>query len=74
MRLNILRACLSKKHALSATEVELADLADVAIVNQPELTKGEEGGFEFVHKSFSEYFVAEKFARAIEKVSFKSQD
>ncbi len=57
-----------------ASEVELADLADVAIVNQPELTKGEEGGFEFVHKSFSEYFVAEKIARTLEKVSFKSQE
>lgn len=58
----------------SASEAELADLADVAIVNQPELTKGEEGGFEFVHKSFSEYFVAEKFARKIEEVSFKAQN
>jgi hypothetical protein len=58
----------------SASEVELADLADVAIVNQPELTKGEEGGFEFVHKSFSEYFVAEKIARTIEKVAFKSEE
>ena len=58
----------------AASEIELADLADVAIVNQPELTKGEEGGFEFVHKSFSEYFVAEKFARTIEKASFKSKD
>jgi hypothetical protein len=44
----------------TASEVELSELADVAIVNQPELTKGEEGGFEFVHKSFSEYFVADK--------------
>ena len=56
------------------TEIELADLADVAIVNQPELTKGEEGGFEFVHKSFGEYFVAEKFAHTLEKIAFKSQD
>jgi hypothetical protein len=58
----------------NASEVELSELADVAIVNQPELTKGEEGGFEFVHKSFSEYFVAEKFAHTIEKACFKSQD
>jgi hypothetical protein len=58
----------------SASEVELAELADVAIVNQPELTKGEEGGFEFVHKSFSEYFVAEKFAYTLEKICFKTPD
>jgi hypothetical protein len=58
----------------NASEVELAELADVAIVNQPELTKGEEGGFEFVHKSFSEYFVAEKLAHFMEKISFKSSE
>ena len=54
-----------------ATESTLAVLADVTIVNQPELTKGEETGFEFVHKSFSEYFVAEKIATGIEQICFK---
>ena len=54
-----------------ATESALVDLADVTIVNQPEFTKGEETGFEFVHKSFSEYFIAEKIATSIEQVCFK---
>jgi len=57
-----------------ADESTLAELSDVTIVNQPELTKGEETGFEFVHKSFSEYFVAEKIATSLEKVSFKAQE
>lgn len=57
-----------------ADEAMLAELSDVTIVNQPELTKGEETGFEFVHKSFSEYFVAEKIATSLEKVSFKAQE
>ncbi|MDB5711534.1 MAG: hypothetical protein JWL96_3604, partial [Sphingomonas bacterium] len=54
-----------------ATESDLSELADVTIVNQPELTKGEETGFEFVHKSFSEYFAAETIANKIEEVCFK---
>ena len=58
----------------TASESELADLAEIAIVNQPQLTKGEQGGFEFVHKSFSEYFVAERFAFTIERVAFKSKE
>lgn len=57
-----------------ADESTLAELSDVTIVNQPELTKGEETGFEFVHKSFSEYFVAEKIAESLEKVTFKAQE
>jgi hypothetical protein len=57
-----------------ATESELAELADVAIVNQPEPTKGEEGGFEFVHKNFSEYFIAERISHSLEKISFKSAE
>ena len=57
----------------TATENELAELSDVAIVNQPELTKGEQGGFEFVHKSFSEYFVAERLATGLEQICFKVQ-
>jgi hypothetical protein len=56
-----------------ATDADLAELADVTIVNQPELTKGEETGFEFVHKSFSEYFAAEQIAIGIERACFQSE-
>lgn len=56
-----------------ATDADLAELADVTIVNQPELTKGDETGFEFVHKSFSEYFAAEQIATGIERVCFQSE-
>jgi hypothetical protein len=55
-------------------EQDLAELAEVAVVNCPELTKGEQTGFEFVHKSFAEFLVAERFADLIEKVAFKSPD
>ena len=55
-----------------ATESDLSELADVAVVNAPELTRGEETGFEFVHKSFSEFLVAERIAD--ERVSFKAPD
>jgi energy-coupling factor transporter ATP-binding protein EcfA2 len=64
--LPILRSILPE-----ATESDLAELADVTIVNQPELTKGDETGFEFVHKSFSEYFAAETIATKIEEACFK---
>gem|GEM_PF-6293892 len=57
----------------AATDADLAELADVTIVNQPELTKGEETGFEFVHKSFSEYFAAEVIATSLEKACFQTQ-
>jgi hypothetical protein len=56
------------------TEQDLAELAEVAVVNSPELTKGEQTGFEFVHKSFAEFLVAEEFAELVEKVAFKSPD
>jgi hypothetical protein len=55
-------------------ETELSDLAEVAIVNSPELTRGEETGFEFVHKSFSEYLVAEQIALIVEYVIFKAPE
>jgi hypothetical protein len=55
-------------------EQDLAELAEVAVVNSPELTKGEQTGFEFVHKSFAEYLVGERIADSIEKVAFKSPD
>lgn len=54
-----------------ATESDLTELAEITIVNQPELTKGEETGFEFVHKSFSEYFAAETIATKIEEACFR---
>jgi hypothetical protein len=56
----------------NATDAELAELADVAVVNSPELSKGEETGFEFVHKSFSEYLVAEKMAYSLELAIFRA--
>lgn len=58
----------------SADVSDWTQLADIAIVNAPELTKGEETGFEFVHKSFSEFLVAEVLAETLERVAFKVQD
>ena len=55
-------------------EQDLAELAEVAVVNSPELTKGEQTGFEFVHKSFAEFLVGEQIAELVEKVAFKSPD
>lgn len=57
-----------------AGETDVAELAEVAVVSSPELTKGEETGFEFVHKSFSEFLVAEQLADCIERVGFKTKD
>jgi len=56
----------------NATEADMSELADVAVVNCPELTKGEETGFEFVHKSFAEYLIAERMAHSIERVIFRT--
>lgn len=55
-------------------EQDLAELAEVAVVNSPELTKGEETGFEFVHKSFAEFLVGERFADLVERVAFKAPE
>jgi len=55
-------------------ETERAELAEVAVVNAPELTKGEETGFEFVHKSFSEFLVAEHLAGLVESVIQKVEE
>lgn len=55
-----------------SNESELSELADVAVVNSPELSKGEETGFEFVHKSFAEYLVAERMAHSVELTIFKA--
>lgn len=54
-----------------ATEADAAELTQVAIVNAPELTKGEETGCEFVHKSFSEYLAAEHIVETIERTAHK---
>jgi len=54
----------------STDGVDPNQLAEVAVLNAPELSKGEETGFEFVHKSFSEFLAAERIAEEIEKVSF----
>lgn len=61
---------LLAKYYPDTSEADMSELADVAVVNSPELTKGEETGFEFVHKSFSEYLVAEKVADCIERVTY----
>lgn len=58
----------------TAIERDLEELADTAVLNSPELKKGEDTGFEFVHKSFSEYLVAEHLADHIERVTFKIQE
>lgn len=50
------------------------EVADWAIVSAPILKKGEEKGFEFVHKSFQEFFVAEHIADVIEQLCFKAND
>jgi hypothetical protein len=58
----------------NASEIDLEELTDRAVVNSPQLTKGEETGFEFVHKSFSEYLVAEQLAGHVDRVTFKVQE
>jgi hypothetical protein len=55
-------------------EAELAELAEVAVVNSPEITKGEQTGFEFVHKSFAEYLTAEEVAITVERVTFEAPE
>lgn len=63
---------LLAKYFKDTSDAELAELADVAVVNSPELSKGEETGFEFVHKSFSEYLVAERMAHSLELAIFRA--
>lgn len=63
---------LLAKHFKDKPDAELSELADVAVVNSPELSKGEETGFEFVHKSFAEYLVAERMAHSLEMAIFKA--
>ena len=58
----------------SASESDRPNLAELNVVNAPELKKGEEKGFEFVHKSFSEFLVGEKISETMERVCFKSED
>lgn len=55
-------------------ETLLAELSDVAVVNAPEFKRAEDTGFEFVHKSFAEYLVAEKLARVVEEVTYQVTD
>jgi NACHT domain len=57
-----------------SSEADLSELADVAVVNAPEITKGEQTGFEFVHKSFAEYLAAEQIAFSIERVTFEAPE
>jgi hypothetical protein len=51
-------------------DLDTSQLAEVAVLNAPELAKGEETGFEFVHKSFSEFLAAENIAERVERASF----
>jgi hypothetical protein len=57
-----------------ATESDASEITEVAIVNAPELTKGEETGCEFVHKSFAEYLAAEHIAETVERTAFKVEE
>lgn len=63
---------LAKQFFPDKDESALGELTEVAIVNAPELKKGEDTGFEFVHKSFSEYLVAERIARSVEEVCHRT--
>jgi hypothetical protein len=65
---------LAKSFFPGQDEGALTELAEVAIVNAPEIKKGEETGFEFVHKSFSEYLVAELVARTIDRITHRIDD
>lgn len=65
---------LAKDFFKGGDDVALAGLAEIAVVNSPEIQRGEESGFEFVHKSFSEFLVAEKLARDIESISYRVQE
>lgn len=62
---------LLKQFFPGSTDGDLDEVAEVAIVNSPELTKGEETGFEFVHKSFAEYLAAEHISMSIEEATLK---
>lgn len=55
-------------------DLAVSELAEVAVVNAPELQKGDETGFEFVHKSFAEFLVAEKLASAVDRVCHRVID
>ena len=57
-----------------ASQEDLQDLSDTNVLNAPEIQKKEETGFEFVHKSFSEYLVAERLAAILEDVCYKVPD
>ncbi|MEA2233885.1 MAG: hypothetical protein QOD83_3701 [Solirubrobacteraceae bacterium] len=61
----LLDACRHEDSGLDSGQ-----LAEVAVLNAPELAKGEETGFEFVHKSFAEFLVAEEIAEQVERASF----
>ncbi|WP_158641970.1 NACHT domain-containing NTPase [Corallococcus sp. AB018] len=55
-------------------EVMLSELTEVAVVNAPEIKKGEETGFEFVHKSFAEFLVAESIGQDLDAVVHRVED
>ncbi len=51
-----------------------SDLAEVAVLSAPHLRRGEEKGFEFIHKSFCEYFAAEVVAEHVERLIFTAPE
>jgi|GEM_PF-5526096 len=55
-------------------DVAMSELAEIAIVNSPEIQKGEDTGFEFVHKSFAEFLAAESLGQIIEEVCHRVPD
>jgi len=52
----------------------LHELSEVSVVNAPEIKKGEETGFEFVHKSFAEFLVAECIGQELDAVAHRVED
>jgi len=62
---------LAKEFFKGRDDVAMRDLAEVAIVNSPEIKTGEDTGFEFVHKSFAEFLIGELLAEDVERASHR---
>lgn len=58
----------------NATPEQLDALGDLNILNAPAIQKNEDKDFEFIHKSFSEYLVAEKLASHLEGIAYTVPD
>jgi hypothetical protein len=59
---------IAKKFFPTRDDVAIVDLADVAIVSAPEIQSREDTSVEFVHKSFTEFLVAELIAEMVDDV------